>query len=87
MGGKQNKDVSNQLEYIMNQVKLAVFDEPLIKSEEETLAKGISLAKHITTIAMLAFRPALLIKELSIGTMKNFMGSALGYFQDFDEKI
>ena len=33
----KNKDVSKQLEYIINQVKLAVFDEPLIGDEEKKL--------------------------------------------------
>ena len=65
MGGKQNKDVSKQLEYIINQVKLAVFDEPLIGDEEKTIAKGIAFAKEISTVAMLAFRPALLAKRVN----------------------
>ena len=72
MGGRQNKEVDKQLEYITNQVKLAVFDEPLLKDEEKTIATGIVLFKRISTVSMLAFRPALLVKELSLGLLKNF---------------
>lgn len=86
MGGKQNKDVSKQLEYIMNQVKLAVFDEPLIGDEEQTIAKGIAFAKEISTVAMLAFRPALLAKELTIGVLRNLTASATGLYNEFGEK-
>ncbi len=86
MGGKQNKDVSKQLDYIVNQVKLAVFDEPLIGDEEQTLAQGIAFAKKISTTAMLAFRPVLLAKELSIGTMKNILAAGTGLYAEFGEK-
>lgn len=86
MGGRQNVDITKQMEYIINQVKLAVFDEPLIGDEQKTIAKGIAFAKKISTTAMLAFRPALLAKELTIGFFKNFSGAATGLFEEFGTK-
>ena len=86
MGGRQDMDVSKQLEYITNQVKLAVFDEPLIGDEQATVAKGIAFARQISTVAMLAFRPALLAKEMTIGTLKNMSASALGLYEEFGAK-
>ena len=86
MGGRQNVDITKQMEYIINQVKLAVFDEPLIGDEQKTIAKGIAFAKKMSTIAMLAFRPALLAKELTIGFFKNFSGAATGLFEEFGTK-
>lgn len=79
-------DVSKQLEYVVNQIKLAVFDEPLINDEQKTIAKGLSLARQISTVAMLAFRPALLAKEMTIGVLKNFSASALGINEEFGAK-
>lgn len=70
LGGKQNIDVSKQLEYISNQLKLGVYDEPIITDEFKDVATGIALAKRISTTAMLAFRPALMAKELTLGLMK-----------------
>lgn len=86
MGGRQDLDVSKQLEYIVNQVKLAVFDEPLIGDEQATIAKGIAFARQVSTVAMLAFRPALLAKELTIGTLKNISASATGLYEEFGTK-
>ena len=86
MGGRQDLDVSKQLEYIVNQVKLAVFDEPLIGDEQATIAKGIAFARQISTVAMLAFRPALLAKELTIGALKNISASATGLYEEFGTK-
>ena len=86
IGSKQNVDVSNQLEYVVNQIKLAIFDEPLINDEQQALAKGLSFARQISTVAMLAFRPALLAKEMTIGVLKNFSASALGVNEEFGAK-
>lgn len=86
IGAKQNVDVSKQLEYVVNQIKLAIFDEPLINDEQKTLAKGLSFARQISTVAMLAFRPVLLAKEMTIGVLKNFSASALGVNEEFGVK-
>lgn len=86
MGGRQNLDVSKQLEYIVNQVKLAVFDEPLIGDEQATIAKGIAFAKQVSTVAMLAFRPALLAKEMTIGVLKNISAAGTGLNEEFGAK-
>lgn len=86
MGGRQNLEIQKQLEYIVNQVKLAVFDEPLIGDEQATIAKGIAAARQISTVAMLAFRPALLAKELTIGVLKNITAAATGLHEEFGAK-
>ena len=41
MAGKQNKDISKQLEYVANQMKLSVFDEPIIQDEYEDFIKDV----------------------------------------------
>ena len=40
LAGKQNKDISKQLEYVANQMKLAVFDEPIIDDEFKDFIKA-----------------------------------------------
>ena len=54
--GKEGKDIKKQMDYIVNQVKLAVFNQPLIGDEEATLAKGMGLARKISSWSILAFK-------------------------------
>ena len=68
--GKQNKDISKELEYVKNQLKLAAYDEPIVEEEFEDVVSMTSLVKRITTAGMLAFRPVLMVKEFSIGMFK-----------------
>lgn len=70
LGGKQNDDISKQLEYIANQLNLAAYDEPIIDDEFKDLATVVSFVKPIATMGMLAFKPISLIKEMTIGVMK-----------------
>ena len=68
--GKQNKDISKELEYVKNQLKLAAYDEPIVEEEFEDVVSMTSLVKRLTTVGMLAFRPVLMVKEFSIGMFK-----------------
>lgn len=69
-GGKQNKELDKVIEYIQDQLKLAAFDDPIVDEEFRDGAKTVGAIKSITTASMLAFRPILMVKELSIGLMK-----------------
>lgn len=86
IGAKQNIDVSKQLEYVTNQIKLAIFNEPIIGDEQATIAKGLSFARQISSVAMLAFRPVLLAKELTVGVLRNLSAAGVNYAQDFGAK-
>jgi len=68
--GKNNEDISNQLEYITNQMKLSIFDEPVIDEEFKDFAKVAGLVKAISTPAMLGFKITSLVKEMTIGVFK-----------------
>ena len=70
LAGKENEDISNQLQYIADQLGLSVFDQPIIDKEFKDYAKSAAVVKAISTAGMLAFRPTALIKELTIGTFK-----------------
>lgn len=92
--GKQNKNISKELEYITNRIKLGAFDEQIIDPEFKDPIRLISSVKRITTAAMLGFRPALMFKELSIGmyrtislTAFNIYGKDQFTFKDFAKTI
>ena len=80
------KDIEKTIEYVVNQVKLAVLDGHLIGDEEAVLAKGASLAKQISTISMLSFRPILTAKEMTIGVLKNFSAAGIGLDPEYNMK-
>lgn len=68
--GIGNQDISNALDYITQRVKTALFDSPNVSEDAIDVVKIISPLKAVTTAGMLAFRPALLLKELGIGLYK-----------------
>lgn len=70
--GRKNEDMSKELNYIVDQLNLAALDNPIIDEEFKDTVVVISAIKRITTIGMLAFRPVLMAKELSIGLFKGF---------------
>ncbi|MGV8961963.1 MAG: hypothetical protein ACOH2V_01100 [Candidatus Saccharimonadaceae bacterium] len=69
-GGQANEDISKQLDYVATRVKLGTYDTPIVDPEFEDFIAGVSVVKRITTAGMLAFRPILLFKELTIGMYK-----------------
>lgn len=78
--GKTNTNISKELSYVENQLKLSVFDAPIIDPEAEALVIVASAAKQVSTAGMLAFRPTLLAKELTIGTLKGISLAATQIF-------
>jgi hypothetical protein len=70
LAGKENEDISDQLQYISDQMSLSVFDQPIIDKEFKDYVKSAAIVKTISTAAMLAFKPASLIKEMTIGVFK-----------------
>jgi hypothetical protein len=68
--GIANEDISKQLEYAANRIKLGTYDSPIASEEATDMLKIVSAVKKITTFGMLAFRPVLLFKELTIGMYK-----------------
>lgn len=68
---KTNDKIENHLKYMYDQIKLAAYGEHIIDPEFKDLSIGQAMMKRISTFAMLAFRPILMAKELTIGTFKN----------------
>lgn len=71
--GKAGEDISKELEHVKNRIKLAAADESIIDPEAEDVVQAASVVKKITTAGMLAFRPALFLKEMTIGLYKGSM--------------
>jgi hypothetical protein len=65
--GVANKEISKELQYIVDRLKLATYDSPIHDPEFDDIVHSVATVKKITTAGMLAFRPVILAKELSIG--------------------
>ena len=78
--GKENEDISNQLQYISDQMSLSVFDKPIIDEEFKDYAKVAAMVKAVSTPAMLGFKVASLIKEMTIGAFKGISLAATQMF-------
>jgi hypothetical protein len=72
LAGKTNTNISKELTYVEKQLKLALFDDNIIDDEFADVTKAAAVIKRITTIGMLALRPVLMAKELTIGMFKGF---------------
>lgn len=70
LSGKEGVDVSNQLDYIANQMSLSIYDEPIIADEAKDFAKVTAVLKKVSTMGLLAFRPALFVKEMTVGLFR-----------------
>lgn len=86
LAGRQNEDISKQLDYAANQMKLAVYDEPLINEEFKNYATAISVVQSIDRFGILAFKPISIIRDISVGLFKNISYATTGAFTkgDFD---
>lgn len=70
MAGKSSDDISTQLKYVSDQIKLSAYGEHIIDPEFKDMTIGQAMIRRVSTAMMLAFRPILMVKELVIGTMK-----------------
>lgn len=68
----KNSDTEKALEDFFDQLKISVFNVPIIKNKETEEALGIVKSiQKVTSLMTLALRPPLLIKELVFGFIKN----------------
>lgn len=88
LAGKENVDISNQLEYIANQLNLSAYDDNIIDPEFKDVSIITSGLKKMSTFGMLALKPLSLVKEMTIGTFKGMtMAATKIYGKDqFDVK-
>lgn len=71
--GKSSDDISGQLKYVSDQIKLSAFGQHIIDPEFKDLTVGQAMIKKLSSALILGFKPISLAKELTIGTMKGVM--------------
>jgi hypothetical protein len=63
-------DISKELEYLENQIKVTIFNEPLVEEEGKKIIVGVKALKRVASTLQLSLRPVLLAKELSVGFLR-----------------
>ena len=68
----RSEDVEKILKTLIDQLKVSVYNiSPLKGKESEKFFSLVKAAQKMTSLMVLAFRPAMFIKELVVGTIKN----------------
>lgn len=65
------RDLSNQVEAIMNRVRVSIFNKSLIDDEDADMIKTMGFIKSIGSFTKIALRPALFMKEMILGRIRN----------------
>lgn len=64
-------DISSTLQYFQDYIQSNIYNEPIISAELTDAVKWVEAAKGFTSKLLMPFRPAMLAKELSMGTIAN----------------
>ena len=65
------RDLSNQIDAIMNRVRVSIFNKSLIEDEDADMIKTMGFVKSIGSLTKIALRPALFMKEMILGRIRN----------------
>jgi hypothetical protein len=60
-------DFDEELEYLDNEIKVAIKNESLVPEELQGVMKGVNVAKKINSFLTLALRPYQMVKEVTYG--------------------
>lgn len=71
MGRETGQDVTDILKNIEDQLKISIFNEPIISKELQTVSKIVGIPRKLTSILVIGMRPLLLVKELMVGGIQN----------------
>lgn len=71
-------DMSSQVQAILDRVKIMIYGDNLIEAEDKEAMGSIGVMKHALSLVKLGLRPALAVKELTVGRLKNFSTVAAG---------
>ena len=69
---KTGIDVDTLLQFIEEQMKVTLFSEPVIDEELQEVSAAVRFSRHVGSMFSIALRPALWIKEMTIGLARNY---------------
>lgn len=65
------QDLSAQTEALQHRIRVSIYNKSLVEPEDEDLIKVMSSIKGVSSLAKIAVRPALLVKEMILGRIRN----------------
>jgi hypothetical protein len=76
------KELEEALDVFIDQIKLSVLNTSVIEGEEKDILALARKAQRVASLMVIALRPLLLAKELTVGMYKN---ASFAFFQTFGE--
>lgn len=65
------RNLRNQEDALINRIKISIYNKSLVEEEDEDVLKLIGVAKTVGSLTKIALRPALLMKEMILGRIRN----------------
>lgn len=72
MSQRTGVDINEVLNFLENQIKITIFNEPILDDELEDAAKAIQLTRIINSAFKLSLRPFQWVKEMTVGWIRNW---------------
>lgn len=63
--------MSDTKEALINRVKISIFTQDCVKDELKSMSRAVASLKQISSLTKIAVRPALFVKEMVLGVIKN----------------
>ena len=65
------QDLTDTKEALINRVKISIFTQDCVKDELKSMSRAVASLKQISSLTKIAVRPALFVKEMVLGVIKN----------------
>lgn len=76
------RDLSDQIEEIKKRTRISMFNSNNVDESYRDTVDFISHLRTVLNLGKIAFRPALMAKELTVSRIKNYMYTMFDYFQN-----
>lgn len=74
------RDLSDQIEEIKKRTRISMYNTNTVEKGYQDLNSFLNHLRSIMNFGVIAARPVLMAKELTVGRLKNYMHTAFGYF-------
>lgn len=76
------RDLSDQIEEIKKRTRISMYNTNTVEKGYQDLNSFLNHLRSVMNFGVIAARPVLMAKELTVGRLKNYMHTAFGYFHN-----
>lgn len=78
------RDLSDQIEEIKKRTRISMYNTNTVDKGYQDLTSFLNHLRSVMNFGVIAARPILMVKELTVGRLKNYMHTDFGYFANDD---